>query len=115
MLLFHNNTLFCSPFLATEAPETLFYQIEQYQEIPMIAQDPYTLKQIIGNTVRLLMQSGIFLLKEFDTWKVMPIKSYPILKTFIHEAYSRRLTAMQLRKQWANKGTSNRTCTTFWT
>ena len=51
-------------------------------------------KQIIGNTVRLLMQSGIFPLKEFDVWEATAIKSYPILKMFIHEAYSRHLTAM---------------------
>jgi hypothetical protein len=54
-------------------------------------------KQIIGNAVRLHMQSVIFPLKEFDTWEATAIKMYPILKTFIHEAYSRCLTAMQLR------------------
>ncbi len=63
MLLFHNNTLFCSPFPATKAPEMLFYLIEQYQEIQTIPQDPYTPKQIISNAICLLMQSGIFLLK----------------------------------------------------
>ncbi len=70
----------------------------------MIAQDPYTPKQIIGNAVCLLMQSDIFPLKEFDTWEVMPIKSYPILKTFIHEAYSRCLMAMQLRNMAGQQG-----------
>ncbi len=79
MLLFQNNTLFCSQFPATEAPEMLFYRIEQCQKIQTIAQDPYTPKQIISNAVCLLMQSGIFPLKEFDTWEEMPIKSYPIL------------------------------------
>jgi hypothetical protein len=34
----------------------------------------------------------------------MPVKSYPILKTFIHEAYSRRLTAMQLRNMAGQQG-----------
>ena len=29
MLLFQNKTLFQSPFLATEAPEMLFYRIDQ--------------------------------------------------------------------------------------
>jgi hypothetical protein len=67
MLLFQNNTLFRSPFPATEAPEMLFYRIEQCQEIQTIAQDHYTLKQIINNAIHLLMQSGIFPLKEFDT------------------------------------------------
>ncbi len=104
MSLFHKDTLFCSPFPATEAPEMLFYQIEQCQEIQTIAQDPYTPKQIIGNAVHLLMQSGIFLLKEFNTWEAMPVKLYPILKTFIHEAYSRHLTAMQLRNMASQQG-----------
>ncbi len=50
------------------------------------------------------MQSGIFPLKEFDMWEAMPAKSYPILKTFIHEAYSRCLTAMQLRHTAGQQG-----------
>ncbi len=104
MLLFQNNTLFRSPFPATEAPEMLFYGIEQCQEIQMIAQDPYTPKQIINNAICLLMQLGVFPLKKFDTWESMPIKLYPILKTFIHEAYSRRLMAMQLQNTVGQQG-----------
>jgi hypothetical protein len=104
MWLFHNNTLFRSPFPATEAPGMLFYPIKHCQEIQPIAQDPYTQKQIIGNAVRLLMQSGIFPLKEFKTWEAMPIKSYPILKLFINEAYSRHLMAMQLRNTASQQG-----------
>ena len=42
------------------------------------------------------MASGIFSLKEFDLWEALPIKMYPILKTFVHEAYTRRLTPIQL-------------------
>jgi hypothetical protein len=97
MTLFRNNTLFQSPFPATEAAEILFCRIKQCQEIQTLAQDPYSNMQIINNALRLLMQSGIFLLKEFDTWETITPKMYPALKTFIHEAYTRRLTAMQLR------------------
>jgi hypothetical protein len=104
MSLFQNDTLFRSPFPVTEAPEMLFYRIEQCQEIQTIALDPYTPKKIINNAIHLLMQSGIFQLKEFDTWESMSVKSYPILKTFIHEAYSRRLTAMQLRNTVGQQG-----------
>ncbi len=92
--LFHNDALFHTPFLANKVPEMLFCQIKQCQGIQMIAQDLYTPKQIIVNAIRLLMQSGIFPLKEFDMWEAMPVKLYPILKTFIHEAYSRRLTSI---------------------
>jgi hypothetical protein len=107
MLLFHNDVLFRSPFPGTGSPKILFYRIKQCQEIKTIAQDPYTPKQIIGNVVRLLMQSGIFPLKEFDTWEATVVKTNPILKTFIHEAYSRRLTAMQLRNTAGQQGYVN--------
>ncbi len=104
MLLFQNNTLFHSSFPATEAPEMLSYRIEQCQEIHTIAQDPYTPKQIINNAICLLMQLGIFPLKEFDTWESTSIKSYPILKTVIHEAYSRHLMAIQLQNMAGQQG-----------
>jgi hypothetical protein len=104
MSLFQNDTLFRSPFPATEAPEMLFYRIEQCQEIQTIAQDTYTPKQIINNAICLLMQPSIFPLKEFDTWESMTIKLYPILKMFIHEAYSRRLMAMQLQNTVGQQG-----------
>ncbi len=104
MLLFHNNALFRSPFPATEALEMLFYRIEQCQEIQTIIQDQYMPKHTIGNTVSLLMQLGIFPSKEFDTWEAMPVKTYPILKTFIHEAYSRHLTSIQLHNTAGQQG-----------
>jgi hypothetical protein len=104
MTLFGNDTLFQSPFPANEAPEILFYRIEQCQEIQILAQDPYTPTQIINNAVRLLMQSGIFPLKEFNTWGAITPKTYPSLKTFIHEAYTRCLTALQLRNTMGQQG-----------
>jgi hypothetical protein len=104
MTLFGYDTLFRSPFPAHEAPELLFYRIEQCQEIQNLAQDPYTPTQIINNAVRLLQQSGIFPLKEFDTWEAITTKTYPALKTFIHEAYTRRLTALQLQNMTGTQG-----------
>jgi hypothetical protein len=115
MTIHQNNLLFQSPFLPSEAPEMLFYRIEQCQEIQMIAEDPYTPKQIISNSVRLLMASGIFPLKEFDTWEVLPIKTYPILKTFVHKVYTRRLTSIHLRNTAGQQGsckTPTTTCST---
>jgi hypothetical protein len=106
MTLFTNNTLLQSPFPANEAPEMLFYRIEQCQEIQILAQDPYSPTKIINNAVRLLQQSGIFPLKEFDTWDTIIPKSYPALKMFIHEAYTRHLTALQLRNTTGTQGYS---------
>ncbi len=50
------------------------------------------------------MQSGIFPIKEFETWDAMPNKTYPGLKTFIHEAFMRRLTAISLRNTAGSLG-----------
>ena len=86
MTLYTNDTLFRSAFPPTDAPEMLFYRIEQCQEIQTLAQDPYLATQIINNPVRSLMQSNIFPLKEFDKWDAITPKTYPELKTFIHEA-----------------------------
>ena len=33
------------------------------------------------------MSSGIFPLKELNTWEASAVKSYPLLKKFIHEVY----------------------------
>jgi hypothetical protein len=75
----------------------LFYHIKQCQEIQTIGQDPYLAMQIINIAVWILKQSGIIPIKEFKTWAVVPNKTYPLLKTFIHEAYMRCLTAITLR------------------
>ncbi len=104
MTLFANDTLFQSPFPANKTPEMLFYRIEQCQEIQILAQDPYSPTQIINNAVRLLQQLGIFPLKEFDTWDAITPKSYPALKMFIHEAYTRCLTVLQLRNTTGTQG-----------
>jgi hypothetical protein len=103
-IIHQNDLLFQSPFLPSKAPEMLFYCIEQCQEIQTIAEDPYTPKQIISNAVRLLMTSGIFPLKEFDTWEALPIKTYPILKTFVHKTYARRLMSIQLHNTAGQQG-----------
>ncbi len=79
-------------------------ELEQCQEIQNLEQDPYTPTQIINNAVHLLQQSGIFPLKEFDTWEAITTKTYPALKTFIHEAYTHRLTALQLRNTTGTQG-----------
>ncbi len=63
MTLFQNDTLFRSAFNPTDAPKSLFYRIEQCQEIQILARDPYSDTQIINNAVRLLMQANIFPLK----------------------------------------------------
>ena len=45
----------------------------------------------------ILIQSIIFLLKEFKDWEAIHPKTYPTLKTFIGGACTHRILAMQLR------------------
>jgi hypothetical protein len=59
---------------ANEAPEMLFYRIEQCQEIATLAGDPYMQMQIINAVVRILMQVQVLPSKEFDTWEQTPNK-----------------------------------------
>jgi hypothetical protein len=88
----------------TEAPEMLFYRIEQCQEITTLTRDPYTQMQILNMAVRILMQAQVLPSKEFDTWEQTPYKTYPGLKTFIHEAYTRRLQSLALRTTTGQQG-----------
>ena len=53
MTLSANNTLFRSTFNPNDALESLFHQIEQCQEIAVIARNPYSNVQVINNAVRL--------------------------------------------------------------
>jgi hypothetical protein len=77
---------------ATKAPDLLFYCIE-HQEIMTLGKLPYTMEQVISNALCLLMASQIFPLRELDMWEYTTIKTYPALKTFIHEAYSCNLNS----------------------
>ena len=92
-----------------DSPKMLSNRIEQCQEIQCIGKLPHSNEQIIANAVRILIQANIFPLKEFDTWEAMTPKTYPALKTFIHEAYSRRLTAMALCSTSGQNGYAHQT------
>jgi hypothetical protein len=96
MTMYTNDTLFRSPMTAGDLPKMLFYRIEQCQEIQRIGNLPYSEEQIIANAVRILLQANIFPLKEFEAWEAVTPKTYVALKTFIHAAYGRRLTALAL-------------------
>ena len=88
-MLFLNDTLFKSLLAATDLPESLFYRIEQCQEIMMLGNLVYTPEQVIANTVRALMVSKMFPAHEFKTCHQVPNKTYLALKTFFHDAYNR--------------------------
>jgi hypothetical protein len=74
-VLFVNDTLFNSPFFATEAPKLLFHRIEQCQEIMTLGKLPYTTEQVISNVLCLLIaffffNEGIRHMGEFDNQNV---------------------------------------------
>jgi hypothetical protein len=104
MGLHNNDLLFCSPMITTDAPEMLFYRIEQCQEIATLAGDPYTQMQIKNMVVHILMQAQVLPSKEFDTWEQTAVKTYPGLKMFIHEAYTRCLQFLALRTMTGQQG-----------
>ncbi len=109
MMLYTDNTSFRSPLTAGDLPEMIFYRIKQCQEIQCIGNLPYSKEQIIANAVRILLQANIFPLKEFDAWDAVTPKSYPTVKTFIHVAYGRRLTALALCSTSGQNGYANQT------
>jgi hypothetical protein len=104
MTLFANDTLFRSAFNPNDAPKSLFHQIEQCQEIAVLARDLYSDVQVINNPVHLLMQASIFPMKEFDDWEAVTPKTYPALKTFIAAAYTRRILSQQFRNTAGQMG-----------
>jgi hypothetical protein len=47
--------------------------------------------------IHLLLQSGIFPLKEFEDWEASNNKTWTCLKVFVHGAFQRRLVAVGIR------------------
>ena len=54
--LLQNDTLFRSVYSPNNAPEVLFWHIEDCQEVQILGEDPYTAQQLLNNDVRLLLQ-----------------------------------------------------------
>ena len=96
-VLFNNNTTFAGPFNPMDTPETLFRRIEECQEIAVLGGAPYTNMQIVGTTMYLFQQSGIFPTREFETWDAVPAKTWPALKLHVQGAYQRKLVASSMR------------------
>ncbi len=53
-----NDHIFRSPTSAANAPEVLFRRIEECAEKALVGQNTYTDKQLITNTIRLLLTTG---------------------------------------------------------
>jgi hypothetical protein len=66
-IFWNNNILFTANFNPVDAPETFFHQIKQCQEFAFIAATSYTAAQLANNTMHLLLKSGIFPTREFES------------------------------------------------
>ena len=91
-----NDAQFWAPLLTMETPETLFICLEECQEVQILAENPYTDKQLIVNAVLLLRIANIFPTKDFDDWDALPAKTWATLKNIFHEAFTRRLNAISM-------------------
>jgi hypothetical protein len=96
MILWNNNKLFLADFLPNNAPELLFHCVEQCQEVAIIADMPYMGAPLISNTMLRLLKYGIFPMCDFEDWEAMQNKTWPLLKTFVHGAYTQKLVANNL-------------------
>ena len=67
MSLEANDHIFQSPTSAADAPEVLFCRIEECAEKALLGQNPYTDKQLITNTIHLLLTTGLYI-RAFEDW-----------------------------------------------
>ncbi len=62
-----NDNEFRRPYSPADAPEVLFRRIKNCAEIAIIGGNPYTDRQIVMNTIRLLLTTGIYT-RMFEEW-----------------------------------------------
>jgi hypothetical protein len=55
-IIWNNNILFTANFNPVDAPEMLFHQIKQFQEVATIGATLYTAAQLVNNTMHLLLK-----------------------------------------------------------
>jgi hypothetical protein len=102
-----NDTNFCAPLLLMKTPETLFLQLEECQEVQILALNPYTNKQLIINAVIVLQKANIFPTKDFDDWEALPIQTWASMKTFFQKSFTLRLNAISMHPTLGQHGYAN--------
>jgi hypothetical protein len=93
-VLKQNNHMFRSPYLAANPPEVLFRCIQDCAEIALLGQDPYMDRQLINNTIRLLLTTGLYL-RPFEDWDLLlpQAQTWLALRTMIQESFHQGLNA----------------------
>jgi hypothetical protein len=89
-----NDHIFRSPTLAADPPEVLFCCIEECAKTAMLGKNPYTNKQLIMNTICLLLTTGLYI-RAFKDWDQLAkgAKTWIELRRIIQEAFQRQLNA----------------------
>jgi len=62
-----NDHIFRSPTSAANAPKVLFLRIKECAEKALLGQNPYIDKQLITNTICLLLTTGLYI-RAFEEW-----------------------------------------------
>jgi hypothetical protein len=83
-----NDAVFCSPYLAADAPEVLFCRIEECSETALLGRNPYADWQLTTNAIRLLLTTKLYIwhFKEWDSL-MAPNQAWIALRTMIKEAF----------------------------
>jgi hypothetical protein len=95
--LLQNNMLFRSAYSPADAPETLLRRIKDCQVVQLLGKYKYTPKQLLNNTICLLLQCGLYT-RDFEKWDRKPKvdQVWTALKTFIQEVYTCHLNATNI-------------------
>ena len=81
-----NDHIFQSPTLAANAPEVFFRRIKECAKKALLGKNPYTDRQLITNTIRLLLTTGIYI-RAFEDWDQLaePVKTWIKLTEHAHD------------------------------
>ena len=85
-----NNHIFRSLTSAANSPKLLFCRIQECAEKALLGQNPYTNKQLITNTICLLLTTGLYI-QAFEDWDQLAetAKTWIELRRLIQEAFQR--------------------------
>jgi hypothetical protein len=83
-----NDAVFCSPYLAVDAPKVLFRRIKECAETAHLGRNLYTDRQLVTNSIRLLLTTCLYI-RPFEEWDCLtPVGQTCIaLGTMIQEAF----------------------------
>ncbi len=62
-----NDVVFCSPYLAVDAPKVLFCRIKECAKTALLGNNPYTDRQLLTNAICLLLTTGLYT-RPFKDW-----------------------------------------------